>query len=345
MKKAEGATGMRLQDIGEFGLIERLRDKLPGADQTVVVGIGDDAAVLSYDSACHVVMTTDMLVEGVHFRSDTIDFRSLGWKAMAASLSDIAAMGGTPRHGTVSLAIPPAYEVEKLEELYEGIAEICTEYRIHVVGGDVVKTGGPLVIAVTVNGEVEKGKALLRSGARPGDLVFVTGRIGGSAAGLAFLSSGCKCLVPPDEQLELTGYHRRPVPQVRAGRVLAESGGCTSCNDISDGLASELIEIADSSGVGIRIEENRLPIAPAVTNFARINGDNAVEWALYGGEDYQLVGTLAPLAYEAVVTACHLNGIRLTLIGRVTQGTGVVLNRETGGETLLSARGYNHFAD
>ncbi|MFC4766876.1 thiamine-phosphate kinase [Effusibacillus consociatus] len=336
---------MNLREVGEFGLIERLRDKLNPADDTVIVGIGDDAAVLSYDAKSYVVMTTDMLVEGVHFREDTIDFRSLGWKSLAASFSDIAAMGGIPRHAAVSLAIPPSYEIESLEQLYEGIAEICSEFQAHVVGGDIVKTDGPFVISVTVNGEAAQGKALLRSGAQPGDLVFVTGTVGGSAAGLVLLESSQKSLLPPDEQLTLITFHQRPVPQVQVGQILRTSGGCTSCNDISDGLASELNEIAAASGVGIRIDENRLPLAPAVTNFARITGQNAIDWALYGGEDYQLVGTLHPLAYSAVVTACQMNGIRFTLIGRVIEGSGVVMERSAGGETVLTARGYNHFTE
>ncbi|WP_018130949.1 thiamine-phosphate kinase [Effusibacillus pohliae] len=336
---------MNLRELGEFGLIDRLRAKLHPADRSVVVGIGDDAAVLAYDPASHVVMTSDMLVEGVHFREDTIDFHSLGWKSIAASLSDIAAMGGIPRHAVVSLAVPSAYEVAKLERLYEGIAEICQQYSTHVVGGDIVKTDGPLVISVTLNGEVEQGKALLRSGAQPGDLVFVTGTIGGSAAGLALLESGQQSLLPPDEQLALLAFHQRPIPQIEAGRLLAASGECTSCNDVSDGLASELNEIAAASGVAIRIQERRLPIAPAVANFARRCGRSATDWALYGGEDYQLVGTFRPLGYAALAAVFEMSRIPLAVIGRVTNGSGVILEKSAGGERELAARGYNHFAE
>lgn len=336
---------MNLREIGEFGLIDRLRGKLNPADETVVVGIGDDAAVAAYDPASHVLITTDMLVEGVHFREDTIDYRSLGWKSMAASISDIAAMGGIPRHAVVSLAIPASFEVEKLELLYEGIAQICNAYNTHVIGGDIVKTIGPLVLSVTLTGEVEQGKALLRSGAQPGDLVFVTGRIGGSAAGLAFLEGTQQSLVPPDEQSVLLDCHQRPLPQVEAGRILSQNGGCTSCNDISDGLASELNEIASASGVGIVIEEQRLPIAPAVRNFSRLAGRDAVEWALFGGEDYQLVGTLSPLAYAVIVNAFQMQGLQLFIIGRVTEDQGVVLHQTNGEEKQLQAGGYNHFTE
>jgi thiamine-monophosphate kinase len=336
---------MNLRDIGEFGLIDRLRGKLNPADETVVVGIGDDAAVAAYHPASHVLITTDMLVEGVHFREDTIDYRSLGWKSLAASLSDIAAMGGIPRHAVVSLAIPPAFAVAKLDLLYEGIGQICEAYHTHVIGGDIVKTEGPLVISVTLTGEVEQGRALLRSGAQAGDLVFVTGPIGGSAAGLSFLQSHQQSLVHPDEQSVLLNSHQRPQPQVEAGRILSQSGGCTSCNDISDGLASELNEIAIASGVGIVVEEERLPIAPAVRNFARLAERNSTDWALYGGEDYQLTGTLSPLAYGSLVNQFLMRGLELHLIGRVTEGQGVILRCRDGEEQRLQARGYNHFAE
>ncbi|BCJ87193.1 thiamine-phosphate kinase [Effusibacillus dendaii] len=334
---------MKLQDVGEFGLIELLRAKLQPVDQSVVVGIGDDAAVLSYDAAMNVLLTTDMLVEGIHFREDTIDFQSLGWKSMAASISDIAAMGGIPKHAVISLAIPPSYEILKLEQLYEGIAEIGRLHHTCIIGGDITKTNGPLVISVTLTGQTEQGQALLRSGAQVGDLVFVTNCIGGSAAGLACLQSDRRTLLTPDQQIKLLHFHQRPQPQVQAGRILAGSGFCSSCNDISDGLASELHEIASASGVSIRIEESRLPIDSSVRNFARIDGSDPVNWALYGGEDYQLTGTINPLGYASVLTEFQLHGLEMSIVGRVVQGTGVLLERLSGETIPLAASGYNHF--
>lgn len=336
---------MKLSELGEFGLIGRLRAKLNPPDPSVAVDIGDDAAVIRPTPGTELVITTDMLVEGVHFREDTIDFRSLGWKSMAASISDVAAMGGSPRHATISLAIPPDYDVEKLDLLYEGVAEIGRHFNTHVVGGDIVKTSGPLLISVTLTGEVEPGKALLRSGAKAGDLVFVTGTLGGSAAGLAWLEQSDAFTIPADDIDCLVTFHQRPQPQVAAGRILATVAGCTSCNDISDGLASELNEIAAASGVGMRIQETSIPVAATVANWAQRYGKQPTEWALFGGEDYQLVGTIEPLAAEAVAAACAAAGIQLTLIGEVTQGSGVILQKQDGGQILLQARGFNHFTE
>ncbi|MGZ4135019.1 MAG: thiamine-phosphate kinase, partial [Tumebacillaceae bacterium] len=263
---------VRIHEIGEFGLIDRLVGKLGEADESVVVGIGDDAAVLQYAQNTQVVTTTDMLVEGVHFRSDTIDDRSLGYKAIAVSISDIAAMGGKPRHVVISLAVPVQHDVERIEALYEGVHDVCSQYGAHVVGGEVVKTDGPFVISVTVLGEVEQGRALLRSGARPGDVVFVTGTVGGSAAGLDFVQDAgqvCK-KVSQEEANDLLRFHQLPSPQVDAGRLLLASGACTSANDVSDGLSSECNEIAKMSRVQLVIEAERIPIHASVAKYAGV---------------------------------------------------------------------------
>lgn len=319
-------------------MIDRLAGRLAATDESVVVGIGDDAAVVAYSAGAQVVTTTDMLVEGVHFRRDTIDDRLLGWKAIAVSISDIAAMGGRPRHAVVSLAIPVAMEVERIEELYSGMDEVCRAYGMHVVGGDVVKTDGPFVLSVTVLGEVEAGRALLRSGARPGDLLFVTGTVGGSAAGLEYIQKGGAVL---DDSL-LKSLHQRPVPQVRAGRLLLESGACTSLNDVSDGVASETNEIAKMSGVQLVIEAERMPMQAIVTEYAAHRGIDPLDWALFGGEDYQLVGTLDPAGADRAMSLFAKEGLPLTVIGRVEAGQGVTLLRQ-GERQELTPKGFNHF--
>ena len=317
------------------------------------------------------VTTTDMLVEGVHFRRDTIDDRLLGWKAIAVSISDIAAMGGRPRHAVVSLAIPVATEVERIEELYVGMGEVCRAYDMHIVGGDVVKTDGPFVISVTVMGEVEAGRALLRSGARPGDLLFVTGTVGGSAAGLDYIlqdghvTSNAGQTIETVAILPATGgqandgaalspatadadadallrFHQRPLPQVRAGRLLLESGACTSLNDVSDGLSSESNEIAKMSGVHLVVEGDKVPLHPSVTQYAAQRGIDPLEWALFGGEDYQLVGTLDPTGADRASALFAKEGLSLTVIGHVEAGHGVSLLRQ-GERQELTPKGFNHF--
>jgi len=341
---------MRIGDIGEFGLIERLAAILGPTDASVVVGIGDDAAVTAYAERAQVVTTTDMLVEGVHFRTDTIPDRELGWKAVAVSLSDIAAMGGRPKHVLLSLAIPPTRDVERLEELYRGIGDVCQTYGAHVIGGDVVKTDGPFVLSVTVLGEVEHGQALLRSTAQPGDLVFVTGTVGGSAAGLHLVqqadapASDVRNSLDEAERGALLRFHQRPEPQVLAGQLLRTSGACTSANDVSDGVASESHEIAKMSRVQLVLEADKLPIHASVRRYAARIGRDPVEWALFGGEDYQLIGTVRASEHARVEALFAAQGLSFTVIGRAIAGAGVTLLRN-GTEHPLAPTGYNHFRE
>jgi thiamine-monophosphate kinase len=336
-----------MREIGEFGLIDRLASRLKqrvGSHPSgVVIGIGDDTAVLEYQPDQQIVATTDALVEGVHFRKDTITYHNVGYKAMAASISDVAAMGGRPQHGMITMAIPADIEVETLECIYDGIAEICNEYDCAVVGGDIVKTDGPLLINVALLGTVERGKALLRSTAQVGDIVFVTGTLGGSAAGLALRCQYKGTELEQSMRDYLIGCHERPTPQVTAGTLLAESGICTSCNDISDGLASELHEIAAASNVTITIIEKHIPIHDYVRQFASLTGSDPYSWALYGGEDYQLVGTVHKQHVGAIQSKFQEHQIPFVVIGEVTGfGNKVLMAKEN--ETIeLEKSGYNHF--
>lgn len=332
---------MLVREIGEFGLIRRLRDLVSRSDPSVTVGIGDDAAVVSYDGP--IVMTTDTFVDGVHFRDDWIDRVSLGYKALAASLSDVAAMGGRPGHVLVSLAIPKEERVEQIESIYRGMAEASDEFAVSVVGGDIVSTGGPLVITVTVTGVLVGAKPLCRSGAKPGDLVFVTGDVGGSAAYVHLMQTGCSVALAPVDRWQLQQRHTRPKPQIGAAEALVRCQGCTSLNDISDGLSSELADISEASRVHLDIDSERVPILPAVRRFARLAEQKPLDFAFYGGEDYQLVGTVTPLAAGTLLPLMEAYGVRLTLIGRVVDGEqGVDLLSDNGRQALLP-RGYDHF--
>ncbi len=199
----------------------------------------------------------------------------------------------------------------------------------------------PLVVTTTLLGAVPQGQALLRSGAKPGDMVFVTGTIGGSDAGLDALLNGG--FAPGDELGVLHAFHQHPLPQVLAGQVL-RAAGASSCNDISDGLASELNEIAAASHVRLRIEASRIPLHPAVRNSGRRKGRDPLEYAWYGGEDYQLVGTAAPFAFARALAQLEAQGITLTAIGRVEPGDGVVAEQLDGRLEIIEAKGHNHFA-
>lgn len=346
------SSDKELAQLGEFGLIDLFKSQLPPLDDSVVVGIGDDAAVLSYPSSTHVLMTTDMLVDGVHFSEATMPPRQVGWKSIVASVSDIAAMGGTPAHAVISIAIPPSASSSWLQEVYRGIAEAGQQYGVHIVGGDTVKTADKLVISVTLTGRVPVGQAILRSGARVGDVVFVGNWVGGSAAGLDWLLAGRPQIqLQETEQTYMIDCHQHPEPQTEFGRILGEKGWASSLNDISDGLASELNELAEASGVSIIIDEQAIPIHPVVRAWALQSGQDALDWALYGGEDYQLVGTCSPDRIEQLLAVAQSLGHHPKMIGQVVAvgsdpgKPGVWLQRSSGTVETVTRKGYNHFAE
>lgn len=332
---------MLVSEIGEFGLIGRLRTIVAREDPTVDIGIGDDAAVVRYNRP--VVLTTDALVAGVHFRADLIDYRSVGYKAMAASLSDVAVMGAEPRHALVTLVLPRDQEVEPLLELYAGVAQAGELYSVTVVGGDVVSTDGPLTISVSMTGELSGERPLRRGDAQPGDLVFVTGDVGASGAYVHWKTHLPSGHLSEEDAWVLRLRHIHPVPQLAAGRELALCGFCGATDDVSDGLSSELHEIAQASGVRIVLEEDRIPTLPAVRHYARLAGLTPTGLALTGGEDYQIVGTVASGFAGRLLGRMEAIGVRVTLIGRVEEGApGVDLSTGSGRVELVRG-GYDHF--
>lgn len=330
---------MELKQVGEFGLISLLTDDVISDPSSVVVGIGDDAAVLLPTPRQLQLLTTDMLVEGVHFDLKTTTPWQLGYKAIAVNLSDIAAMGGTPKHAVVSLALPKAIPLEFVVNLYQGMKEICREFKVNIVGGDTVSSPQGLIINVAVTGEVEPNNLVRRAGANPGDLVIVTGKLGNSSAGLALLQRS------DWEDYDFAGplvtAHLTPRPQVKAGKVIAELGA-TSMDDISDGLASELNEIASASSVGVRVHSADIPLAPELIEAGKILDKPPLDYALYGGEDFQLVFTMSPENFEILKNS----GIDtpLTAVGEITgRQQEVVIVAENGSSSVLEPRGYNHF--
>lgn len=330
---------MELKDVGEFGLIDLIKQDTINDAGTVVVGIGDDAAVLLPTPRQLQLVTTDMLVENIHFDLTTTTAMQLGYKAIAVNLSDIAAMGGTPRHALVSIALPQHTTVDFVLNLYNGMKEICREYGVNIVGGDTVASPGGLVINVAVTGEVEPANLARRSGAKAGDIVAVTNVLGNSSAGLALLSRGE--WEEYDFSWPLVTAHLTPRPQVKTGQLLA-AHGATSMDDVSDGLASELHEIAQASNVSLRVMGAQIPLSQEIREAAVILGKEPLDYALYGGEDFQLLFTMAPSQFELVNTIDP--GAVLTKIGEVLPpGEGVLLVDEAGQTHKLEARGYNHF--
>ena len=332
-------TNMQLEQLGEFALIDLIKQDTINRADSVVIGIGDDAAVLKPTPGRLQLVTTDMLVEKVHFDLSTTSAWQLGYKAIGVNLSDIAAMGGVPRHVVISIALPKPLSVDFVVSLYDGMKEICHEFGVNIVGGDTVSSPCGLVINVTVLGDVEPDQLQRRSGASVGELVVVTGTLGDSACGL-------ELLIQTDWQKydfasPLIIRHLVPKPQVRQGPMLAALGSM-SMNDISDGLASEVNEIARASQVGMRINSSQLPLSPELQAAAPLLKKTAIEYALYGGEDYQLVFTIAPEQFK-VLEQVDI-GTRLTVVGEVVdQCQGILLVAEDGSTSALEAQGYNHF--
>ncbi len=330
---------MGIEQLGEFTLIDMIKQDTINHADSVVIGIGDDAAVVKMTPECLQLVTTDMLVEQVHFDLATTSAWQLGFKAIAVNLSDIAAMGGVPRHVVVSIGIPKKVTADFVVSLYEGMKEICREFSVNIVGGDTVASPHGLVITVTVLGEIQLDKLQRRSGARAGELVVVTGTLGDSGCGLDLLMQGD--WQDYDFSLPLVTKHLVPHPQVLVGPMLAALGS-RSMNDISDGLASEVNEIASASQVGMRIYTEKLPLSKELEEGARMLGKSAVDYALYGGEDYQLVFTIGREQFKQLAQVDIK--ARLTVVGEVTpQSQGVLLIAEDGSTSLLEAKGYNHF--
>lgn len=326
---------MKLKEIGEFGLIDRIKAGTIADAGSVVAGIGDDAAAFWPAPGRLQLLTADMLVESIHFDLRWISPWQLGYKSLAVNISDIAAMGGTPRQAAVSLALPPAAEVEFVLELYEGMKAIGREYGVNIIGGDTVSSPGPLLINVTLTGDVAPGSMVRRSGAQPGDLVLVTGCLGDSAAGLAWLLAGN----PADQAPSLVAAHLTPKPQVLLGQAAA-AAGATAMDDISDGLASESNEIAAASKTGLILYTDKLPLSDALRQFAGAD-ESCLEYALYGGEDYQLLFTMPLAAAERFLRLQQAKNC--CVIGEVCSGQQVTLVGGNGSKIALKPKGYNHF--
>jgi thiamine-monophosphate kinase len=325
-----GRLSITVADLGEFGLIAAIRALLPvGGDQ--IVGIGDDAAVVRAPDR-RVVATTDLLVEGRHFRRDWSGPFDIGGKAAARSLADVAAMGASPTALLLGFATPGDLAVAWAEDLVRGLAEECARGGAHVVGGD-VSGADSVMLAITALGDLAGREPVTRGGAHPGDQLAVAGQLGRSAAGLALLEAG---LAEPSSRpaeagdlAALVASHRRPHPPYRCGPEAADLGA-TSMIDISDGLAADLNHVADASGVLIDIETARLPGDPALRSAAALLGADWLRWVLTGGEDHALAATFPP--------GTSLPG-HWSVIGTVRPGHGVTLNsRPAEGRS-----GWDHF--
>lgn len=335
---------MRPADLGEFGLIARLTQELETRPD-VLVGAGDDAALLDPGEGALLVATCDAQVEGRHFVRGIASPAEIGHKALAVNLSDIAAMGAEPLWALVSLLIPPTLDLATLDGIYAGMRALARRFAVAIVGGNVSGTDGPLVVDVTVIGRVQRGRELRRTGAQPGDRLFVTGTLGATAAGVLALvtSPGAGAAVPQATLERARRAMVAPEPRVAAGRALAEIGAVTAMIDISDGLAADLGHLCAASDAGAVVEAAAVPVDPAAVQIAGAYGREPLSLALTGGEDYQLLFAMRPDGAEAVQAAMARVNETARDIGFLTEaGMGMRLRLPGGAERPLEPRGWDH---
>ncbi|MFQ5835370.1 MAG: thiamine-phosphate kinase [bacterium] len=330
---------MKLSDIGEFGVIGSIRSDLKDFQKEVIVGIGDDTAAIKVSDGKLLLFTSDTLVEDIHFKWDYTSPFQVGWKSLVVNISDIAAVGGKPTHCLVSLALPADTERNLVRAVYRGLKKAASRYRVGIVGGDIVRAPS-FIITVSLLGEVKRENIVLRSGAKSGDLIYVTGQLGSSGAGLACLQAP-NWKVKPKIRPVLVKRHLMPSPRLVEGQKIASSQIATSMIDLSDGLASDLHRLAEESKVGAILWEDELPIALATEQLAKVMGKSLLEWVLYGGEDYELLFTVPPNKRKEVEQTL---GFPHALIGEIVdRDQGMYLKNRRGNRTKIEDGGYNHF--
>lgn len=334
---------MRISEFGGENAVIKLIESLDNScnDPRVVVGFGDDAALVRTGGDMLQVITTDLLIEETHFRREIIDPYSLGWKSVAVNISDIAAMGGIPTWGFVSIAFPDI-EVSFIEQLYKGMNDISRRFGSRIIGGDTNKANGNIVINVAQLGEVEESRAVLRSTAKPGDRILVTGTLGGSLAGFLLLDKlGMDMAIKSFP--EAVERHIRPVPRVMESRAAVKKGLIRAMMDLSDGLAIDLGKMCAASKVGASVYAEKLPVSDALSHAAAEIGTDALQLASSGGEDYELLIAAAPEDVENLIRTVETEtGTRVTEIGEFTEGDKPILIQPDGSKTNFSS-GWRHF--
>jgi len=353
-------------DASERELVARIQQQLPPTPPWVLVGIGDDAAIVEPERNRAEVLTVDAIVEGVHFDRAFVPPDAIGHRALAVNLSDLAAMGAAPRLALLSMALPSTLPLADFDGIVSGFTSLAAQHRLQVIGGNLTRSPGPLVIDVTLVGTVKRRQALTRGGAKPGDDLYVSGAIGAAAAGLRLLrrvvghqSSGASLSAQSTEDLRLrlmTGDSRlttddwrlmtaylTPVPRIRLGLLLGRTRAASACVDLSDGLADGVRRIAEASGVGMTVDASLLPIDPAARAFFGAQCLDPVEASLEA-DDYELLVTVRPRARGRLAAAIRHGGAPLTRIGRCTEDRAITI-RPSGTEATDAAlpAGYTHF--
>lgn len=335
---------MSIKDIGEFGFIDRISRGCLIRPDSIVKAIGDDAAAFQTGADRLTLVTTDLLVERVHFLREATSGFNLGYKALAVNLSDIAAMGGIAREAFVSIAIPEECSLKYLDDLYNGMKRLAAEFDVNILGGDTTSSKTDLIINVAVTGTVKESEILLRSTAQVGDIIFSTGYLGDSRAGLHLILNN----TPAESAAlkELFNAHILPKPFLREGLFLAACRDVHAAIDVSDGLSSDLGHIAKESRVGARLDAHRIPVSPHLHTFCARFGFDPVDFALAGGEDYTLLCTIGRDSADKVART-YLSKFNQSLypIGEITDTGRIELVEDNDKVRVITPTGWNHFKD
>ncbi len=335
-----------MADHSEGELIARISDRLPARPGWIPVGIGDDAAVVEPERNRLEVLSVDALVEGVHFDRAFTPPAAIGHRALAVNLSDLAAMGATPRLALVSLALPRSLSLAEFDDIMESLITLAGRCRIAIAGGNLTRIEGPLVIDITVLGTVKRRQVLTRSGARAGDDLYVSGTVGTAAAGLQMLQARARPSAPDDGRDRAGGEscitrYLYPEPRLRLGSLLGRNRAATACMDSSDGLADAVHQLAEASGVGATIEAEAVPLEADARRWFEERGTDPVREAITGGDDYELLIAVRPRVRGRLTAALRHGGTPLTRIGTCTADRALVLRQNGAGQPL--PRGYSHF--
>jgi thiamine-monophosphate kinase len=334
---------MRLSEAGEFGLIRKIRDICSRPDDRILLGIGDDGAILRTRPGYWPILTTDALVEGIHFDLRYVPLKAIGWKSLAINISDVAAMGGKPVCSLITIAIPDTWTVENVVAIYEGINLCSRTYDCPVVGGDTVKSLKGCFISVTVMGEVKENEEKRRSGAKKNDLLCITGEMGGAKVGLEVLGSGY-----PDASSFSTSISRflEPKAKIHEAQQLIHEMNITSMIDISDGLSSEIMHLCEASGLGCLIEESKIPISNEATIWAIQNGKSGIHYAMESGEEYELLFTVSAYNFHNWEKRTDTNArLPIYVIGAMKDRNEGILIQKGSEKIPLVREGWDHFID
>ena len=340
---------MELKDIGEFGLIKRLTKNITLDKERVIMGVGDDVAVVKTKAEEYLLLTCDILIEGTHFTKETITPCQLGKKVVAINVSDIAAKGGIPKQALISIGLPKDTKVVYVEQIYRGIKEQSKKFNIDIVGGNTALSKDKIFIDLFLVGEIKPDLLLLRSGAKPDDKILVTGNLGDSSAGLKIIEN--QDLKLEDIKFEkkyktkLKQAHLSPNPRVLESRIIAKSNFANSMMDISDGLSSDLAKICEASNVGAIIWEEKIPVSKETLAFAKSIGKSPFNFALHGGEDYELLFTIPKENVEIIIKKIQRETkTKVTEIGEIKDRKfGIKIVKTNGEMTPLNTYGWNHF--